>query len=120
MKSLILILAFFSASAFAQNSDWLPIANNKDKTVFVEGKKGSFTSFEKGGQIITRMKKNNKVDFNIVYMLRKDCANGFGKIYYFDTSDTFLYSSDYVENGGNLSQAEGDTVCRLLKKENAV
>lgn len=117
-KILVTLLAFVSLSAFA-NGEWLLISQNKEKTMIVEGKKGSFTIRENGGSIITRTTPKNKpVFFNVVFMSKKDCDDNYGKVYYYDTNEKFEFSSAYVQNGGTIASADGDLICALLNKPN--
>jgi hypothetical protein len=83
MKSLILILAFFSASAFAQDP-WFFISSTDTHNYY--GKKESFETTKTGGKFIIRFeaKNSNKPFFTFAEMKTSDCNKKYGTVYFFD------------------------------------
>jgi hypothetical protein len=121
MKKLFLILAFFSVSAFAQDSDvWLHIGETKNFNFYA--KKGSMELTKNGAKLIqsTYKKDGSNPKFYIIEMKSIDCKNGFGYVYqnHFDgkLNDRF----DYVEDGGTVAQQFGDILCDFLKRQPSV
>ena len=121
MKSLILILAFFSVSAFAQpNDSWLHIAESKNFNFYL--KKGSMELTKDGAKIVQSAQKKDggNPQFYIIQMKSADCKIGYGTIYQYTLNGKLYDSLDYVENGGTVAQQFGDILCYYIKTEPSI
>ena len=114
MKKLFLILAFFSASAFAQDH-WLNVSKKDAKGQYFINMQ-SLKINELGNPIaIVKLKTESSVKFNFVAILKQTCVNGYGYLWWYDMSKKSDSTSEYVYEGGTNSTAIGDTLCMYLK-----
>jgi hypothetical protein len=113
MKSLILILAFFSASVFAQNA-WFDYSESDNYKYQV--KTGSFEKTKDGGSILIRsMKKTDSVsNFYTVSIKTSDCKRGFGKTTWRKLNGEIYSEYDFVSEGGTIASNFGDGICSLI------
>jgi hypothetical protein len=121
MKKLFLILAFFSASAFAQSDDvWHKYGESTTVDFFL--KIGSFETTKEGGRIIQKaqFKDQKEIRFRLVEMKSKECKQGFGFVYYYSLDGKFVDKLDYVENGGTIAQDLATSICNVMKNQKTV
>lgn len=121
MKSLILIFAFFSASAFAQSDEtWHKYAESTDIDFYL--KIGSYEPTKDGGRVIQKaqIKNNPTIRFRIVEMKSKDCKQGYGFVYSYSLDGKLEQKFDYVENGGTIAQDLATSLCNIIKKSPSV
>jgi hypothetical protein len=122
MKKLFLILAFFSASAFAQSSEsWAHITSTADYDY--SGKKGSLEATKDGAKLLVKFEpksKDEKIGFYVLSMKSSECKKGYGFVYYSDFNGKEVAKHPYVEDGGSVSAIIGDVVCRYLTKQPSV
>lgn len=120
MKSLILILAFFSASAFAQNS-WFSVSDKNAKVkFFVNIASLNINEFGNPEAIIKTDSDKHGISFNFVLMTKKDCTNGYGHLYWYDMKKVFDATSEYVVKGGTNATNIGDILCSHLNRQPSV
>jgi hypothetical protein len=113
MKKLFLIFAFFSASAFAQNS-WFDYTESDNWKYQV--KTGSFENTKDGGSILLRTmhKTNQTTHFYVASMKTIDCKKGIGKTTWRKLNGEIYKEYDFVSDGGNIASYIGDGICSLI------
>jgi hypothetical protein len=121
MKSLILIFAFFSASAFAQPSDWATVSQSKEKDYQVKISSLAINKQNNPQAIIrTRTIAKNSFVFHLVSITKMDCDNGFGNLFFYDTSHKLQFTVEFVKNGGTHAANIADLLCIFEKPMNSV
>ena len=113
MKSLILILAFFSASAFSQNA-WFDYSESENWKYQV--KAGSFEKTKDGGSILLRTthKTNATTNFYTASIKTSDCKKGIGKTTWRKLNGEIYQEYDFVSEGGTIASYIGDGICSLI------
>jgi hypothetical protein len=113
MKKLFLILAFFSASAFAQNS-WFDYTESDNWKYQI--KTGSFEKTKDGGSILLRTmhKTNSTTNFFNASIKTVDCKKGLGKTTWKKLNGEIYSEYDFVSEGGTIASFIGDGICFLI------
>ena len=119
MKSLILILAFFSASAFSQNP-WINYTETDNWKY--EVKAASFENTKDGGFILMRTtnKTNNQMSFYKISMKTSDCKKGLGKTTWQKLNGEILSEFDFVTDGGTIASNIAQVVCNLVLEQKSI
>lgn len=119
MKSLILILAFFSASAFA-NDPWFFISSTDTHNYYA--KKESFELTKSGGRFLMKFmgKNSDKPFFSFVEMRTADCKKEYGTVFILDLDGKKEFEAPYVSNGGTTAQIMGDMACFQIKQQKPI
>lgn len=116
-----LILAGNALAVEVDPKVWVPMAsseNNSEQYDFY-GKKGSFSHAKKVTTGIVQQVRKDKLsnDGKITYYKIKigdaECAQGFGKLNYYDLGDNFLFNADFIKDGGSVGATLGDILCQV-------
>lgn len=118
MKLLILILAFLSSSAFAQNH-WFNVSKKDAKGQFFVNLQ-SLEINEYGNPMAIVKLQAEKISFNFVAISKKDCVNGYGNLFWYDMNKKVDSTSEYVYQGGTNSTNIADILCDFLKRQPSV
>lgn len=100
---------------------WVSMAsseNNIEKYDFY-GKKGSFSHVKKVTSGVIQQVKIDKVsnDASVVYYKATiddtACAQGYGKLNYYDLGNNFLFNADFIKDGDSVGASIGDIMCQV-------
>jgi hypothetical protein len=116
MKMLFFVLAFFSASAFAD--DWQTYNQTSDHNN--QFKKGSLIVDKNQASLLMRSvnKTKNEILFFNLKINSSDCKKGHGVVSYFHTNGQLFKNFDYVEKGGTVVSEWGDLLCFAFFQQN--
>lgn len=119
MKKLILSVLLIVGMNFAFASEWYEFETRKDGTsMFIKKNSYSFNQSKQTGQAIVRMTiKKGAPLFAIVVMKSSDCQQGFGSVYFYNTSMFLENQMEYVENGGTIAQTVATAICDIMKSQ---
>ena len=116
-----LILAGNALAVEVDPKVWVPMASsesNNEKHDFY-GKIGSFTHTKKFTtgiiQQVTNDKLSNdgKVTYYKIKISNAECAQGFGKLNYYDLGDNYLFNADFIKDGGSVGASLGEILCMV-------
>lgn len=116
-----LILAGNALAVEVDPKIWVSMAsseNNVEQYDFY-GKKGSFSHVGKVSTGIIQQVRKDKIsnDGKITYYKIQigdaECAQGFGKLNYYDLGGNFLFNADFIKDGGSVGASLGDILCQV-------
>lgn len=104
------------------DSPWIFIATNSQKTDTYSAKKGSFeiTKTKSGTEIALVLgqiedKKNNITGYKKWYVSTSDCKNGMGKLVVLKVNGDYDFESDFVADGNNIASGIADFICSVYR-----
>ncbi|WP_318386254.1 hypothetical protein [Enterobacter sp.] len=116
-----LILAGNALAVEVDQKIWVRMTGSENNNVKIDfyGKIDSFVHAKKFTSGLIQQIESDKssnsenVSYYKIKISDAECAQGYGKLSYYDLSDKFMFNADFIKGGGSVGANLGDIVCMV-------